>query len=224
MFETLTLRNLTEKQCGILRRPSKTRPTIWIVEENGVQAVVKDFSTNGFLFRNTVGRFLVWRECKAYRKLKNLRGVPTLYRVIDGLALVIEKIPATNLEDLEDKMDIPLTFYAALEELVATLHKRGMAHCDLKRAPNILFGYDGLPYIVDWGASIDEQECSFFPFNLVYQRLLVDDNMGIIKLKIRHSPKAVTSEEKRRYYRRDKRERLLRSIRDRLRGLLQRIA
>ena len=98
MFETLKLCDLPGKQCGVLRRPSNTRPTIWIVEENGMRAVVKDFSANRFLFRNTVGRFLVWRERRAYGKLKNLRGVPDLYRVIDGLALVIEKIPASNAE------------------------------------------------------------------------------------------------------------------------------
>jgi serine/threonine protein kinase len=224
MFESLKLCDLPKRQCGILREPSNTRPAIWVVEENGVRAVVKDFSTNKFLFRHTVGRFLVWRERRAYRKLKNFKGVPSLYRVIDGLALVIEEIPASNLEYLEDKVEIPGTFYDALEDLVAGLHKRGMAHCDLKRAPNILFGRDGLPYIIDWGASIDKNEFSFFPFNLIYKRLLVDDNMAIIKLKIRHSPEAVTMEERRRYYRINGRERLLRSIRDRLRGLLQKIA
>jgi RIO-like serine/threonine protein kinase len=224
MFESLKLCELPKKQCGILREASNTRPTIWVVEEDGVRAVVKDFSTNKFLFRNTVGRFIVWRERRAYRKLKNLKGVPNLHRVVDGLALVIEEIPASNLEDLEDKVEIPETFYDALEDLVARLHERGMAHCDLKRAPNILFGHDGLPYIIDWGASIDKKEFSFFPLNSIYQRLLLDDNMAIIKLKIRHTPEAVTLEERWRYNRSNGRERLLRSVRDRLRGLLQKIA
>jgi len=224
MFESLKLSDIPKKKCGILRGPSNTRPTIWVVEENGVRAVVKDFSTSKFLFRNTIGRFLVWRESRAYRRLKNLRGVPNLHRVIESLALVIEKIPARNMEDLEDKMEIPVTFYDAMKDLVSSLHKRGMAHCDLKRAPNILFGHDGLPYIIDWGASISEKEFAFFPLNLIYQRFLSDDNMAIIKLKLRHTPEAVTLEEKQRYSRNGRGEKFFRSTRDMLRGLLKKIA
>ncbi|MBU1904416.1 MAG: hypothetical protein KJ573_12600, partial [Proteobacteria bacterium] len=106
MFDTLKLSELSANNAGILRGPSSTRPTIWIVEENGIRAVVKDFSTNKFLFRNTVGRFLVWREGKAYKKLRGIRGVPVLYRVVDGLALVIEEIQGRNLENLENEIKL----------------------------------------------------------------------------------------------------------------------
>ena len=104
MFDELKLSDLPKRQCGIVRTPSSTRPAIRVVEENGVRAVVKDYSANRFVFRNIVGRFLVWRESKAFRKLKGLKGVPTLYRVIDGLALVIEEIPGRSLENLEKEM------------------------------------------------------------------------------------------------------------------------
>ena len=224
MFESLKLSELPRIQCGILRRPSSTRPTIWIVEENDVRAVVKDFSTSKFLFRNTVGRFLVWRESKAYRKMKNLGGIPNLYRVIDGLALVVEEIPGRNLEELEDNMEIPQAFFDALKDLVAGFHKRGLAHCDLKRAPNTLFGHDGIPYIIDWGASISEKEFRLFPLNLIYRRFLRDDHIAIIKMKLRHTPWAVTTKEKAFYRHRSGPEKVLRGIRDRLRDILQKIA
>ena len=224
MFESLKIAELPKIQCGILRKPSSTRPTIWIVEEKGVRAVVKDYSTSKFLFRNSVGRFLVWRESKAYRKMKNLKGIPSLYRVIDGLALVMEEIPGRNLEDIEDKMEIPQAFFDALKDLVAGFHERGLAHCDLKRAPNTLFGHDGLPYIIDWGASISEREFRLFPLNLIYSRFLRDDDIAIIKIKLRHTPGAVTPKEKKSYRYRSGPEKMLRGIRDRLRNILQKIA
>ncbi len=224
MFDSLKLCDIPDRQCGILRRHSNTRPMICIVEENGVRAVVKDFSTGRFLFRNTVGRFLVWREAKAYKRLENIKGIPALYRIIDGLALVIEEIPSTDLESLDTETKLPDKFFDALEDLVDRCHKRGLAHCDLKRAPNTLMGHDGLPYVIDWGASISEREFRVFPLNHIYQRFLLDDDLAIVKLKLRHIPEAVTREERKRFNHRSGAEKFIRAIRDRLREILQKVA
>jgi serine/threonine protein kinase len=224
MFESLKLSDLPKKQSGILRRPSTTRPTIWVVEENGVRAVVKDFSANRFLFRNTAGRFLVWREERAYKKLKDIRGVPNSFRVIDGLALVMERIPGRDLKKVKREMQIPESFFDELKNLVDDFHKKGIAHCDLKKATNILMGNDGLPYIIDWGASISKNEFRFFPLNLIYRRFVLDDQMAVIKLKLRYTPHAVKSEEGRLYKNRGGAEKHIRSFRDRLRNILQKIA
>ena len=223
MFDSLKLSDLSEKQCSVLRKESSTRPVIWLVEENGVRAVIKDFSTKKFLFRNIIGRFLVWREGKAYKRLKGMKGVPTLYRIIDGLALVIEEIPGRTLENLEKEMKLPEDFFDALKDLVNSFHKRGLAHCDLKRAANTMLGHDGLPYIIDWGASISEKEFRLSPLNLIYRRFLLDDYLAIIKLKLRHIPESVTQTERDLHYQRSRAERLLRGIRDRLRETLQKI-
>lgn len=224
MFDSLKLSDFPEKQCGILRMASSTRPMIWIVEVNGVRAVVKDFSHNKFFFRNSIGRFLLWREAKAYRRLGNLRGTPTLFRVIDGMALVLEEIPGSNLGSLEHGRGLPDNFFADLKDLVDSFHKTGLSHCDLKRAPNFILGHDGLPYVIDWGASISESEFKLFPLNRIYQRFVMDDYMAIIKLKMRHAPEAVTPEERARYNRRSKAEILVRTVRDWLRDFLQKVA
>ncbi len=224
MFETLRLSNLREKSGCMLRPPSSTRPAIWTVDEEGLRAVVKDFSGNRFLFRNTVGRFLVWREAKAYRKLKGTEGVPAWYRVVDGIALVVQEIPGRSLENLEREMKLPEAFFDELKELVTRFHMRGLAHCDLKRAANTLLGDDGRPYIVDWAASISETEFRFPPLRLIYRRFLLDDQMAVIKLKLRHSPETVSLEERARYAYRTSGEKLIRGIRDRLREILQNVA
>ncbi|MBN1277097.1 MAG: hypothetical protein JXA35_06365 [Deltaproteobacteria bacterium] len=224
MFDSLRLCDLPDKHRAVLRHSSSTRPVIWLVEENGIRAVVKDFSVNGFLYRNIAGRFLIWREEKAYRRLKNVKGVPALYRVIDGIALVTEEIPGKSLENLEKEIQLDAEFFHALKRLVDKFHERGIAHCDLKRAPNFILGEDGLPYIIDWAASISESEFGFFPLNKIYRRFLLDDYMAITKLKLRHIPEEVTREEKSSYDNRGGLEKVVRSIRDRLRELLQKIA
>ncbi len=196
---------------------------IWLIEENGMRAVVKDFSVNRFFYRNTVGRLLVWRESKAYRKLRNIRGVPTLYRIIEGLALVIEEIPSRNLEKLEREMKLPIEFFDALRDLIDIVHERGLAHCDLKRAPNTLLGEDGLPYIIDWGASVFKNELGFPPLTAVYRRLVRDDYNAITKLKLRHIPESISSDEIERYRYRSGAEKKVRAMRDRLREWFQKI-
>jgi hypothetical protein len=51
-----------------------------------------------------------------------------------------------------------------------------------------------------------------------------DDFNAIIKLQLRHCPETLSEEEKRRYFNISRSEKVIRSIRDRLRELLQRIA
>lgn len=224
MFDSLKISDLPRQNLGILREPSSTRPTLWLVEENGVRAVVKDYSSNRFWYRNTIGRFLLWRESKAYRRLNGLRGVPTCYRVLGGLALITEEIAGRNIEGLENEGRLSEEFFDSLQELVKNVHSRGLVHCDLKRAPNILLGPDEKPYIVDWSASISEREFRFFPLNRVYQRFLQDDLNAITKMRLRHCPESVTPDDERLYYHRSRTENIIRSIRDKLRTLLQKIA
>jgi len=224
MFETLTLSELSREAARMLRRASSTRPAIWLVQEGSAGAVVKDFSTNRCLFRNTAGRFLVWREAKAYRKLRGVTGIPVLYRVMDGMGLAVQHIPGRSLENLEREVRLSEEFFDELQGIVDRCHRRGVAHCDLKRAANTLLGDDGHPYIVDWAASISRTEFRGPLLGLIYRRFLLDDALAVIKLKLRHIPEAVTPEEKARYAYRPGLERVIRKIRDRLRDLLQKFA
>jgi serine/threonine protein kinase len=214
----------TLNQGRILRQPSRTRPVLWLIDLKGRQVVVKDYSVNRFLYRHLVGRFLIWRESKAYRRLRGLKGVPKYYGKIAGPALVLEAVPAESVENLEKVQKLPEEFFKTLRTLVDAFHQRGLAHCDLKRAPNILLGDDAQPYIVDWSAAITFPEFRFFPFNLIYQRFVLDDLNAVIKLQLRHCPQSLSPAELKRYFQRSRMERLIRKIRDRSRELLQKIA
>ena len=224
MFASMKISDIHRYRRKVLRGPSSTRPALYVIQKNEVRAVVKDFSPNRSLYRNIVGRFLIWRESKAYRRLTGLQGVPCYFRSIDGIALILEEIPGENIENLEKKEILPKEFFEELRRLVERIHKRGMAHCDLKRAPNILLGHDGKPYIVDWSASISKTEFRLFPLNLLYRRFLLDDFNAITKIQLRHCPENVTPEDKRQYDHRSRPEKLIRSIRNKARALLQKIA
>jgi len=224
MFESLELSDISKKQCGVLRKPSNTRPILRVIEENGKKAVVKDFSVNGFMYRNIIGRFLIWREKKAYEKLDGIKGVPIFYRGISGLALIIEEIPGKNLMAVHKSTGIPEQFYSDLYSLLKTIHEVGLAHCDLKRSPNIIFGDNGKPYLVDWSASISKEEFGLFPLSLIFKRFVRDDLNAIIKLKLKYNPEMVSTEEKIMYMNRSLTEKIIRNIRETARRLLKKIA
>jgi serine/threonine protein kinase len=223
MLESLKLFSLTENHCEILRHSSNTRPLIWVIEEKGVRTVVKDFSNSKFLYRNIIGRFLIWREHRAYKTLKGLMGIPACFGVINGLALALEEIPSRPLKKHNKNIKLSDTFFDDLRNIVDNFHKRGLAHCDLKNGANVLVGRDGQPYIVDWSASISEKECRFFPLNRIYLRFVLDDHFAIIKLKMRYAPETLTLEEKTQYAHRSHVERGIRVIRDSLRKILMKI-
>jgi len=166
----------------------------------------------------------VWREKKAYERLKGLKGVPILYRAIDGLALVIEAIPGNNIEAMETVAKLSDNFFEDLRVLVDNIHERGLAHCDLKRAPNIILGDDGKPYIVDWAASISKREFGFFPLYLIYEMFIQDDLNAIIKIRLKHHPGNVTPEEKNQYAHRSMSEKVIRYIKDKIKDFLKKIA
>jgi serine/threonine protein kinase len=224
MFDDLKLSDLPGRQISILREPTSTRPAIRLVSDGTRRAIVKDYSANKFIYRNVVGRFLIWREAKAYRRVRGLKGIPALYRVIDGLALLLETIPGKDLETLQGKQRLDSAFFEALKDLVDRCHGRGVAHCDLKRAPNTILGDDGRPYIVDWSASICASEFRLFPLTRIYERFLRDDYLAIVKLRLNYSPESVTAEEERAYYQRSWAEKAVRNARDRVREMLQKIA
>jgi serine/threonine protein kinase len=224
MVESLTLWNLPEKRIATLRKPSSTRPALYRIEVANSRAVVKDYSVNRWVFRNFIGRFLIWREKKAYRRLKGLKGVPALYGVVGGLALVLEEIRGRSIEGLEKQEKLPASFFEDLRDLVKAFHRRGLCHCDLKRAANVLIGDDGKPYLIDWSAAILEREFRFFPARLIYKRFLLDDRHAVIKFQLRHCPEAISPEDLHRYQNRSVMEKAVRNLRDRARRFLQRVA
>ena len=223
MFESVTLKDIDKFQAEVIRKPTGTRPTLWRIKKDDKSAIIKDFSSNGFLYRNTAGRFLVWRESIAYKKLVGLRGIPKFYRTIDGIAFLIEDIQGKDIEIYCTEKKLDDFFFTELKKVVDNFHEYGIAHCDLKRSPNIIVGNDGRPYIVDWSASISKKGFHIFPLNYVYQRFVRDDLNAIIKLRLKYCPEKVSVEDKRKYYHRSRFEKIIRAIRDKARELLKRV-
>lgn len=95
-----------------------------------------------------VARLLLARERRALRALAGVEGVaPLVEREARRDVLergYVEGVPLCLAEEL------PRDFFERLEELVRTLHERGVCHNDLHKEGNVLVGVDGRPALVDF--------------------------------------------------------------------------
>lgn len=207
----------------ILRLPSKTRPAVYLFEGGRLPYIVKDYRAGDSAVRSILGRILVLREKKAYERLGSIEGIPTFICAPDAFSICTGFIQGRTVEAVLNNGGPPLTFYRDLRDLTDALHRRGIVHCDLKRASNILLTPQGRPCIVDFAAAVARSETRFFPLTRLYRRLELDDRKAVTKFMLKAAPHLVDKEQSQAYFRRDRPERILRAIRDMLRSLLKRI-
>ncbi|MCC5866031.1 MAG: hypothetical protein JJU31_12990 [Wenzhouxiangella sp.] len=105
------------------------------------------------------GRGLAWRlrratlqrEHEAYLRLQGLDGFAPCHGLFDRELLVLGHVSGQPFRDaaILDRE----RFFALLLTSIQAMHKRGVAHGDLKRKDNLLVTADGKPVILDLGAA-----------------------------------------------------------------------
>jgi hypothetical protein len=167
------------------------KPDLSRVEQGGRSLLVKDVGEKFFLFRWTLGLWLIQKEWKIYLRLAGIRGIPEPIERIDRYAFAVEWIEGRPIERGER---LPASFFQDLERILSGLHSRGVVHLDIRHKGNILISERGEPYLIDFNSSFSFPEKGwlrryFFPF------LQCVDRGGFLKLKERVSPEAMTPQE-----------------------------
>src|SRR5699024_10358090 len=111
-----------------------TEPEVALIECDGVRAILKDYGRTPGWFGRWIAPVLIWREATALARLRDLAGVPTVYRQLDRRALLMEYLPAEPWARVKPAD----SSYERLRELIDAMHARGVAHCDLRSPSNIL--------------------------------------------------------------------------------------
>lgn len=190
--EQMTRKYIREHTVRVLRPGEKARPDVRLVSLNGRQVVVKDYASNGTLFKRVLGAYLVWRERMALERAAGLDGVPQLAADLGPYALVTEYMDATEVTAAPPHL-LDEAFFERLSQLIGGLHRRGIVHGDLKNLGNILVTDDGRPRLVDLTSAFitGSNPCTalLFPF------LSDDDHKAILKLKKRCAPHLLSAEE-----------------------------
>jgi hypothetical protein len=135
-----------------LRRRSRTRPDVRLLEWEGQQAVAKDWS-NAWPWMRPHARRCLRREWRALEALEGLPGIPQPLARLPH-AIVVSLLPGYPLQYARMWPEQRRVFFDALEERVERIHQRGVVHLDLRQRRNILRGaVDGAPILLDFEAA-----------------------------------------------------------------------
>lgn len=145
-----------ELEAGVRERLQHGRwrdPDVLLIDGPGGLLVLKDFRPRAAWLRFTLGRFLIWRELRAYRVLQGHPAVPRLLGRLDAYALVLEYRPGRRMERGLRRSVSP-GFVDALEKAVRGMHERGVAHLDLRHRSNVLVDEHGAPVLLDFASAL----------------------------------------------------------------------
>lgn len=184
-----------------------------VEEAGGGVHIEKDFSRNPWIVRNTLGRFLISRECWILRRLEPTGIVPTNVRRISAFALREDFCPGFTLRDSccgvhsentvptpEKAGGVPLEmmarpippeFFEALEKGIRSVHAKGFVHLDLHNERNVIVGPGYRPFVIDWQSALPT-----FLFPFAWRLLARIDIAGVYKFKERFRPGELSDEER----------------------------
>lgn len=174
------------------RHGGGTEPEVVIVKIAGQRAVLKDYGRASGWFAWLLGPLLIQRETQALQRLAGLPGVPSLIQRIDSRGVLMQYVPAEPWP----RMQPPAQSFDHLHTLVAAMHKRGVAHCDLRAPSNILVDEHGQPYLVDFVARVMRGSTWNAPWNWVFAKFCQADRNALAKLKVRHAPELATEQDR----------------------------
>lgn len=142
----------------------------------------RDLVVKQALGRSLLGRANRWtlaREARAYQRLNGIPGIARFHGFIDRRWLVLDHVESRPFRDAE----VPPDFFDRLLALLQEMHRRGVAHGDLKRKANLMMDPAGRPLLFDFGAAVVRRE-GLHPINhKLFDFLRQTDLNAWIKLK-----------------------------------------
>lgn len=171
--------------------------------------IEKDFSGTPWLVRNTVGRFLVLRECWALGRLQPATGiVPGGVRRVSPFCLREDLVDGPDMREHADAERakgvapgsgkiFPREFFDRLDAGIREVHAAGFVHLDLHNARNVMVAPDWRPVLVDWQSALP----TFFLPRFLRRALERIDLAGAYKFREKFRPGELR-ENQRRFLRR----------------------
>jgi hypothetical protein len=130
-------------------RPGRnwTKADVRFFDTGAERFAVKDYGPRSWFVRQTLGRLLISREAAAYRAAAGVPGLPRFLGRLGPFRLATEWIDAAPLAERGRDTAAPECF-DRLDEIVAELHRRGVALGDLHHRDVLVDGGGGV-HVVD---------------------------------------------------------------------------
>ncbi len=156
-----------------------TKADIVVYRLDGVEIAIKDYAPRPWWVRQTLGRWLVRREVRAYRAAGDAPGLPGFHGRLDPFALVLDWIDARPVASLEPRSLGP-ECWDRLADQVAELHRRGIALADLHHR-DVLIDAEGEVWIVDLALAWVSRKAS----GGLFARLCELDRLAVARIRAR---------------------------------------
>jgi len=143
--------------------------------------IVKDFAGKPWWSR-CVGRLLIRRECRAYRRLGSAPGFPGLVDRVDAYALALEKVEGIQLIRSPTRFKQGTNYLNAIRRSLDSLHQAGIAHLDLRGRENVVLADNGRVILLDLGGAICLRPGSL-AHRLLFPLLSAADESAYLKWK-----------------------------------------
>jgi hypothetical protein len=198
MSQNLTRRRLDQlPRTSIHEARNWSKADVYIVEwpaGSKAQVVAKDLKSRPLWYRMLAGRYFLQREWKALCALQNLPGIPRTVARPDADSFVIEFCDGKKAVHFP-RGTLSAEAVQRVSDIVHAAHQNGVTHGDL-HGDNILIDGDGNVTLIDWATAI----CfGAQPRGLrarIFQEWRGVDERAIAKLRIMHTPTAITARER----------------------------
>lgn len=158
-----------------------SKADVALYDLDGLRVALKDYSGRGWLARQTVGRLLVARECRAYASAAGCTGLAPFLGRVGPFALAtawVDGTPLASLERLDDAV------FDRLDALLGALHARGIALGDLHHR-DVLLTPGGDVRVVDLAAAV-VRERLIGPFRApLFERAAAQDRVAAARMRAR---------------------------------------
>jgi hypothetical protein len=124
-------------------------------DKTGRKMVIKDFGFCPWFIRHTTGRFLLWRESRALRRLQQIEGMPGPPVIREKWRLIYPYVEGFTLRDEKAReYHFDKCYFEDLEALVMEMHRNNVVHLDLRNARNVLVTNAGKPALIDFQTTL----------------------------------------------------------------------
>ena len=152
---------------------------IHLFEGSDYRLVIKEAIGFGPLL--WVRRWMLRREHEIYRLLDDYGFAPRCFGLVDGRYLVLELVEGEPYR--QARIDDREVYFELMRDAIRELHRRGIAHGDLKRKENLLVVNGSRPCLLDFGTAVTEP-AGFAPLRAWMFRTLVQYDINAwLKLK-----------------------------------------
>ncbi len=148
-----TREHLSSAKVEVMNLGAWNKADLLIADLGGGPMVVKDFFNKNLLMR-LLGRLQISRECRAYRRLGAVPGIPRFIGRIDAHALSIEKVDCRPLGRVRDRVEDGVTRLAQLRAIMDRIHAAGIVHLDMRARDNVVIDTEGRLYVIDFASAL----------------------------------------------------------------------